>query len=55
MAMFDFDPFELPPLLGLTGDDRMEAERFLAAAATVVPGGRSVRAALVEAVVSRLS
>lgn len=55
MAMLDFDPFELPPLLGLTGDDQLEAGTFLAAVSTVVPGGRSLRAALVEAVVSRLS
>jgi lipoate-protein ligase A len=55
MAMLDFDPFELPLLLGLTGDDQLEAGTFLATAATVVPGGRSVRTALLEAVLSRLS
>lgn len=55
MAMLDFDPLEPARLFGLGGPEGREAGDRLAAAAASVPGGRSVRAALVSAVLQQLS
>jgi lipoate-protein ligase A len=55
MAMLDFDPGELPGLLGLPESDQDEAAALSATSAVTVPGGHAVAPEVTSAVLERLS
>ena len=55
MAMLEFNPGELPALLGLTGPALAEATTLAAATAVAVPGGRDSASRLAAGVLSHLA
>jgi lipoate-protein ligase A len=55
MALLDFDPGELPRLLGLPEGDQREATALLATSAAALPGGRDVAPGVTLAVLQRLA
>ena len=54
MAMLQFDPGELPALLGLVGDELDEATAVAASRAVAVPGGPDAGSRLLAAVLDNL-